>query len=62
MLHRSASAWYAEHGLTDEALQHALASGDAPDAARLVEAQVLGAFEHKQMVQLERWLRLLPEE
>ncbi len=61
-LHRRASAWYAEQGLIEEALKHALVAGDAAYAARLVEAQVLQAFEQEQRVQMERWLRLVPEE
>ena len=61
-LHRRASAWYARQGLIEEALEHALAAGDVPGAAQLVEAQLLWAFEREQWVQMERWLRLLPEE
>jgi LuxR family maltose regulon positive regulatory protein len=61
-LHRRASTWYAEQGLIEQALQHALAAGDASGAAHLVEAQFHWAFEHQQWVSLERWLRLLPEE
>jgi len=61
-LHRRASAWYAAQGLIDEALRQALAAGDASYAARLVEAQFLGAFEQERWIQMERWLRLLPED
>src|SRR5207302_7369661 len=61
-LHLRASGWYAEQGLVDEAITHALAAGDASGAARLVEAQFLWAFEHERSVQMERWLRLVPEE
>jgi LuxR family transcriptional regulator, maltose regulon positive regulatory protein len=57
-----ASAWFAEQGLLEEALQQALAAGDAAYAAQLVEARFLWAFEQEQWVQMERWLRLLPEE
>jgi len=62
MLHTRASAWYADQGLIDEAIEHALAAGDALSATRLVEAHFFWAFENQQWVQLERWLRLLPEE
>ncbi|MFL5592046.1 MAG: LuxR C-terminal-related transcriptional regulator [Ktedonobacteraceae bacterium] len=62
ILHRRASAWYAAQGLLDEALHHALAAGDAREAAHLVEAHFLPAFEQDQWRQMERWLRLLPEE
>ena len=61
-LHRRASAWYAAQGLLEAAIEHTLAAGDAPGAARLVEAHVLWAFEQEQQGQLERWLRLLPEQ
>ncbi len=61
-LHQRASAWYAAQGLIEEAIEHALAAGDATYAAQLVEAQFIWAFEQEQWVQLERWLRLLPEE
>jgi LuxR family transcriptional regulator, maltose regulon positive regulatory protein len=62
MLHKRASAWYDKQGLVEEALDHAMTAGDAASAARLVEAQFLWAFEQEQLVQMERWLRLLPEE
>jgi len=62
MLHTRASAWYADQGLIDEAIEHASASRDESSAKRLVEAQFLRVFEQEQWVQLERWLRLLPEE
>jgi LuxR family transcriptional regulator, maltose regulon positive regulatory protein len=61
-LHKRASAWYAKQGLVEEALEHALVAGEAAFAARLVEAQVLPAFEQEQWVQMEHWLSLLPEE
>lgn len=60
-VHRRASAWFAEQGLLEEAIVHAVAAGDAPDAAGLVEAHFLGAFEQEQWVQLEHWLGLVPE-
>ncbi len=69
MLHRRASAWYltdapqaSGQGLIEEAIQHALAAGDGSDATKLVEAHLHWTFEQEQWVQLERWLRLLPEE
>src|SRR6266516_3430808 len=62
VLRRRASAWYAEQGLIEEAIQHALVAGDAAYAASLVEAQFHQAFEQEQLLQMERWLRLLPVE
>jgi LuxR family maltose regulon positive regulatory protein len=61
-LHQRASAWYAEQGLIDEALHHALAAGDNSGAASLVEAHFHWAFEQEQWGLLERWLYLLPED
>ena len=62
LLHRRASAWYAEQGLVEEALEHVLEAGDARAATQLVEAQFLGVFKQEQLVQMEHWLVLLPEE
>jgi LuxR family transcriptional regulator, maltose regulon positive regulatory protein len=62
MLHRRASAWYAEQGLIEEAIGHALAARDESSARQLVEAQFFQAFEQEQLVQIEHWLGLLPEE
>jgi LuxR family transcriptional regulator, maltose regulon positive regulatory protein len=61
-LHRRASAWYGEQGLIEQAIEHALVAGDASGAASLVEAQFFWAFELEQLVQMEYWLGLLPEE
>jgi LuxR family maltose regulon positive regulatory protein len=61
-LHGRASAWYAEQGLIDEALHHALAAGDASYAVRLVEAHFRWAFEQRRLLQMEHWLRLVPQE
>ena len=61
-LHRRASAWYAEQGLIEQAIEHALLAGDVSGATHLVEASFLPAFKQYQLVQMERWLRLLPEE
>jgi ATP/maltotriose-dependent transcriptional regulator MalT len=62
MLHRRASAWYAGQGLIEQAIEHALEAGDVSGATSLVEAQFLPAFEQEQLVQMDYWLRLLPEE
>ncbi len=62
LLHSRASAWYAGQGLLEEALEHALAGGDVPDATRLVEEHFIRAYEQERSVQMERWLGLLPEE
>jgi LuxR family maltose regulon positive regulatory protein len=61
-LHQRAIAWYSDRGLIDQALDQAITAGEAHVATQLVEAQFFRAFEQEQLVQVERWLRLLPEE
>jgi LuxR family maltose regulon positive regulatory protein len=61
-LHLRASAWFAEHGYLDEALQHAL---DADDMAAAV--QIVAQYRHELMNQaqwqrLDRWAHLFPRE
>lgn len=60
-LHRRASAWYAAHGQSGEAINHALAAGETALALGLIEAnldQMLGRGEHRS---LQTWLTALPE-
>jgi LuxR family maltose regulon positive regulatory protein len=61
-LHARASAWFAQHGLIEEALQHALASGDMALAADLVEQYKHDWLNHEQWRTLEGALSLLPDE
>ena len=61
-LHRRASTWYAIQGLIDEAIGHALMAGDPSRASQLVEAHFHWAFEQEGWMQMERWLRVLPED
>jgi LuxR family transcriptional regulator, maltose regulon positive regulatory protein len=61
-LHRRASAWFDEHGLIEEALQHALAAGDFVLAARQMSDGLRDVINRVDKPTLERWLRLLPEE
>jgi LuxR family maltose regulon positive regulatory protein len=60
-LHGRASAWFANHGQIDEAIQHAVAAGDAAGATRLVE-QHAGRAVDTDWSAIERWLGLLPAE
>jgi LuxR family maltose regulon positive regulatory protein len=59
-LHRRAAAWHEEHGFADEAVQHALAAGEADWAARLVERHVEGLLRRSEGATLRRWLSALP--
>jgi LuxR family maltose regulon positive regulatory protein len=60
-LHRRAAAWFEQHGLVDEAIRHALASGEALWATRLVEQHLGETLRRGEGVILERWLSALPE-
>ena len=60
-LHAHTSAWFAERGEIDAALEDvALAANDAEGAARLVEQHIKEPLASDGWPRLERWLRLLP--
>jgi LuxR family maltose regulon positive regulatory protein len=59
-LHARASAWFAAHGLLDEAIVHAVKAGDVLRAATLVEDQVHPSLDREDWGQVERWIGLLP--
>jgi LuxR family maltose regulon positive regulatory protein len=61
-LHRRAAAWCEQHGLTDEAIRHALAAGDPAWAARLVEEHLGEILRRGESVILDQWLSSLPRE
>jgi LuxR family maltose regulon positive regulatory protein len=61
-LHRRAAAWCEQHGLTDEAIRHALESGDSAWAARLVEEHLGEILRRGESVILDQWLSSLPGE
>ena len=62
-LHRNAAAWYAERGLADDAIRHAVAAGEMTRAARLIEQY----FDERYYLSgegttLQRWLSALPDD
>ena len=59
-LHARASAWFAAHGLLDEAIDHAVKAEDIFRAAALVENHVHPALDREDWRQVERWIGLLP--
>jgi LuxR family transcriptional regulator, maltose regulon positive regulatory protein len=61
-MHRLASAWFAENGLVDEAIEHALAAGDLELAARQMSSGLCSVINREDWPTLERWLHLIPEE
>ena len=61
--HRNAAAWYAERGLADDAIRHAVAAGEMTWAARLIEQHYNAVFFlHGEGATIHRWLSALPED
>jgi len=61
-LHRAAATWSDEHGLADDAVQHALAAGDAVWAAWLTERHFDALLLRGEGATIQRWLAALPAE
>lgn len=61
-LHLKASQWFASKGLVEEALDHALESGDPSLAARLIEQNARELLNADKWYVLENWLARLPDE
>lgn len=59
-LHRTAGAWFADHGLLGEAVTHALAADDSAWAVDLVESQAMDFVENSQMAALLALAERLP--
>jgi ATP/maltotriose-dependent transcriptional regulator MalT len=59
-LHREASCWLLGNGYFEEAVRHALASGDQLTAARMVEGQIHALLNRESKTRLESLLNLLP--
>src|ERR1700756_97811 len=59
-LHRDASTWFAEHGQLNEAVDHALASGDATHAVDLIEQDETNLVEQSNMTTLLGIVKKLP--
>lgn len=62
LLHARASEWYREHGLIDEALEHAGAAGDDGLLAEILDDQHLDLFRNGRQATLFRWVSGLPTE
>ncbi len=56
VLHRRASAWYAQHGAPDDAIRHALAGEDFEGAAGLIELGIPELRRTRQEATMLRWL------
>ena len=60
-LHRKAAAWFANEGMLDEGLSHALRADDLDLTARLMEQELRDVLNREDRPTLDRWLRLLPD-
>jgi LuxR family maltose regulon positive regulatory protein len=61
-LHRRASHWFAQAGLANEAIQHALSAKDYSMAVDLLENHALGMMMHGYAKTVNTWVQALPVE
>jgi LuxR family maltose regulon positive regulatory protein len=61
-LHRRASAWHEQQGLTAEAIGHALAAQDQERAAVLIEDNVEATMMRSEVTTFLNWVEKLPDE
>jgi LuxR family maltose regulon positive regulatory protein len=61
-LHAKASEWFADNDLIEEALQHALAAGEAEKAGSLIARAGHQMMNNEQWPRLERCLHMLPRD
>ena len=60
-LHRNAAAWFDQHGLADDAIRHAVASGELAWAARLIEQDFDMVYNVRgEGATIQRWISALP--
>ena len=62
ILHRRASEWYEQEGLSVEAIRHALAAQDCERAADLIELAWAEMDRSRQSARWLRWAKALPDE
>jgi len=60
-LHQRASAWHQRHGSADEAIEHAMASGDVRLAIGLIAGCWLGYVNSGQVATVRNWIEALGE-
>ena len=61
-LHRRAYAWHRDHGMTGEAIWHAVAAGAHAEAAELIETSWVSYANACRYDTVLAWIRHLPEE
>jgi LuxR family maltose regulon positive regulatory protein len=60
-LHCRASAWFAEHGSIDDAIEHALAAQDWSRSAELINTTATALVDRGEQATLDRWLATAPD-
>jgi LuxR family maltose regulon positive regulatory protein len=58
--HAAAARWHDQHGLADDAIRHAVASGDVAEAARLIERYFDEGYLTGERATIQRWLSAVP--
>ncbi len=61
-IHQSAARWFAAHGQTEEAIDHAQRAQDYPLMASLLEKAGSEMVKAGELLTIKHWLGLLPEE
>ncbi|MFI5212061.1 MAG: LuxR C-terminal-related transcriptional regulator, partial [Ignavibacteria bacterium] len=61
-LHRKISKWFEKNGFIEEAIKHALKSGEPEIAIKIVEKNRFEAIDNDRWFELEKWISLLPGE
>ena len=61
-VHQRAAGWYEEHGLPEKAIAHAIASGDVPTAALLVNRHARGFVAAGRARTVRGWLDALDDD
>ncbi len=61
-LHGRAAHWFEAHGYLEEAVRHALHSGQVAETGRLIRKAGLPLFQRGELVTLLGWLDALPDE
>jgi LuxR family transcriptional regulator, maltose regulon positive regulatory protein len=61
-LHRRAAAWHERAGNVDEAIHHATAAWELPEAGRLIARHWLAYWRRGRLATVARWLDGLPDE
>ena len=61
-LHQRVSRWYAQNGMVNEAIQHALAGADYETAVRLIEIHAMDLLMQWHVKTVAGWMQAIPQE